>query len=313
MGKPICTDEEFIKLFKERGPCEAAKHLGVQPSNVFSRRRRLERIHGVIIEAPSTAAKANLETYPKRVPFEIESGVVIIGSDAHYWPGDATTAHRGFVKLIKDLSPKLVVLNGDVVDGASISRHARSGWDKPPTLREELNAVEERISEIEGAAKRARRIWTIGNHDARFEARLANEAPQFQDVSGFSLREQFPRWEMAMSLWVNKDVVIKHRFKGGIHATHNNTLWAGKTVVTGHLHSLKVTPFDDYNGTRWGVDTGTLNEPHGPHTDYVEDNPLNHRSGFVVLTFHKGRLLWPEIVAVAESGLIQFRGQLIKV
>jgi hypothetical protein len=49
----------------------------------------------------------------------------------------------------------------------------------------------------------------------------------------------------------------KHRMKGGIHAAHNNTLHAGTTMVTGHLHSVKVTPFSDYNGTRWDVDTGT--------------------------------------------------------
>ena len=58
-------------------------------------------------------------------------------------------------------------------------------------------------------------------------------------------------------LRVNGNVVIKHRMKGGIHAAHKNTLHAGTTMVTGHLHSLKVTPFSDYNGTRWGVDTGT--------------------------------------------------------
>ena len=313
MTQPACTDAEFIKLFQEHGPLETAKLLGIAPKNVFERRRRLEKIHGVIIEAPSAAVKANRDTYAKRVPFELETGLVIIGSDAHYWPGEPGPAHRGFCKLIREIGPKLVVLNGDVVDGASISRFGRSGWDHPPTLREELDAVEERTTEIEDAAKRARRVWTLGNHDARFETRLANQAPQFQDVRGFSLREQFPRWEVALSLWINRDVVVKHRFKGGIHATHNNALWSGKTMVTGHLHSLKVTPFDDYNGTRYGVDTGTLNDPYGEHADYTEDNPLNHRSGFVVLTFHKGKLLLPEIAAVVDEGTIQFRGTLIKV
>lgn len=313
MPNPACTDEEFIQLFREKGPTETAKILGVTMTGLFARRRRLERIHGYIIEAPSTSTKARADAYAKRLPFDIDSGVMLVGSDAHYWPGEASCAHRGLVKLIGEMNPRLVIMNGDVLDGASISRHPRPGWDSPPTLKEELRAVEERLTEIEDAARRSKRIWTLGNHDARFEARLANSAPQYQDVRGFSLRDQFPKWEIALSLWINSDVVVKHRFKGGIHATHNNTLWAGKTVVTGHLHSLKVTPFDDYNGTRFGVDTGTLAEPHGPHADYVEDNPLNHRTGFIVMTFHKQKLLWPEIAAVVDKDHIQFRGKLIKV
>lgn len=102
--------------------------------------------------------------------------------------------------------------------------------------------------------------------------------------------------------------------KGGIHATHNNTVSSGKTIVTGHLHSLKVTPFNDYNGERFGVDTGTLADAHGPQfVDYLEDNPTNWRSGFAVLTFNNGRLLWPELVHALAPDLVQFRGQVINV
>jgi hypothetical protein len=113
-------------------------------------------------------------------------------------------------------------------------------------------------------------------------------------------------------------VVVKHRFKGGIHATHNNTLWAGKTIVTGHLHSLKVTPLSDYNGTRWGIDTGTLADPAsntegGPQFHYNEDNPQNHRSGFIVLTFKDGQLLWPEVCNVIDQNHVSFRGEVIRV
>jgi len=109
-------------------------------------------------------------------------------------------------------------------------------------------------------------------------------------------------------------VVVKHRYKGGIHATHNNTVGSGKTIVTGHLHSLKVTPYSDYNGTRYGVDTGTLADTDGPQfVDYLEDSPTNWRSGFIVLTFKDGELLYPEIVQKFSDNHIQFRGQVIDV
>jgi hypothetical protein len=93
----------------------------------------------------------------------------------------------------------------------------------------------------------------------------------------------------------------------------NNTVNAGVSVVTGHLHSLKVTPFADYNGNRFGVDTGTLAETDGPQFTYAEINPSNHRSGFAVLNFFNGRLLWPELVHKFDEDMVEFRGEVIDV
>lgn len=109
-------------------------------------------------------------------------------------------------------------------------------------------------------------------------------------------------------------MVVKHRFKGGIHAPHNNTMWAGKTVVTGHLHSAKVIPFDDYNGTRYGVDSGCIADTDAKaFLNYTEDNPRSWRSAFVLLTFKGGRLMYPELVLKWDSGSVQFRGNIIGV
>lgn len=252
--------------------------------------------------------------YPHRAILTIDDGVVLVGSDAHYWPGLISTAHRAFVRACRLLQPKAVILNGDMLDGATISRHPPIGWEQRPTLVDEIETVKERLAEIESAAPNARKIWTLGNHDGRFETRLATVAPEYAKLHGVHLKDHFPTWGAAWSCWINDDVVVKHRFKGGVHAAHNNALHAGKTMVTGHMHSLKVTPFTDYQGTRWGVETGTLADPEGPQfVDYTEDGPKNWRSGFVVLTFHKGRLLWPEVVHVIGEGEVEFRGQVYNV
>lgn len=315
-------DEEFLALFVRFGGPETARQMGISLRNVYKRRQVLERKLDTRILGPNPSNSYNTRaevSYPSRLPFQLLDGVLIAGSDAHYWPDEISTAHRGLVHLTRELQPKLVCLNGDGFDGARISRHPPIGWSQKPTVRQEIDAVEERTDEIRSAAgKSAKLIWTLGNHDLRFENRLADRAPEYEDVRGFSLKEQFPHWQFVVSLWVNNAVVIKHRFKGGIHATHNNALWAGMTMITGHLHSLKVTPLTDYTGTRWGVDTGTLTKPSdetegGPQVDYNEDNPQNHRSGFVVLTFHKGKLLWPEIARAVGDSHIDFRGKLIKV
>lgn len=251
-----------------------------------------------------------------RKHFSIGNGIALIGSDAHYWPGRVSTAHRAFCKLARELKPSAVVMNGDASDGAATSRWPRIGWDRKPGVQDELEACKQRMAEIEEAAGTKNLFWPLGNHDSRYETFLAAKVPEFEGVEGFQLKYHFPYWTPCWSVWINEDVVVKHRFKGGIHATHNNTLWSGKTIVTGHLHSLKVTPFTDYRGTRFGIDCGTLAEVSGPQfTDYTEDNPLNWRAGFAVLTFWNGQLLDPELVRVLDEdkGRVVFRGQVIEV
>lgn len=148
----------------------------------------------------------------------------------------------------------------------------------------------------------------------RFETRLATQAPEFAKVHGVHLKDHFDLWRPAWSCWINDDVVVKHRYKGGIHATHNNTVTAGKHIVTGHLHSAKVTPWTDLNGTRYGVDTGCMADIYAPQfTDYLEDGPRNWRSAFALLTFRGGRLMQPELVLAWDENHVEFRGEVIKV
>jgi hypothetical protein len=219
---------------------------------------------------------------------------------------------------INELKPHVVIANGDIFDGSSISRHPRINWSAVPNVKQELEACQAALKEIEDACEKARHhtqlIWPLGNHDSRFETRLSEAAPQFEGVGGTALKDHFPKWHPCWSCWLSDNVVVKHRYKGGVHATHNNTVTAGTTIVTGHLHSLKVTPFGDYNGTRWGVDTGTLAEIDGPQfIDYLEDGPINWRSGFAVITMKDSKPLWPELVSKHAEGIINFRGQLIDV
>lgn len=310
---PKHTNDEFIRVFQEHGPYKTARLLGYkQVRAVFRRRERLEKKLGRQITGPKSLTRRNVD-HPQRVEIDIKDGVCLVGSDAHYWPGEASPAHRAFVKFCEDMSPVAVIMNGDVMDGASISRFPPIGWESAPTVAEEVGVAQRRMREIADATPEAHHIWPLGNHDGRFETRLATVAPEFAGIHGVHLKDHFPDWEPCWSVWINDDVVVKHRFKGGIHATHNNTMWSGKTMVTGHLHSGKVTPLSDYNGTRWGVDTGTLAEPYGKQfVDYGEDNPKNHRSGFAVLTFQDGRLLWPEFVHV-DGDQVDFRGELFSI
>lgn len=309
---PKYDDTTVIEAIKSRGVDGAARKLGVDRRNLQRRRRRLESKYGMSLTPPTETPVER----SARIEIPFEDGYIFVGSDAHYWPGLATTSHKAFVKLAKAFNPKLVIMNGDVIIGATISRFPPIGWEQMPTIKEELDAARIRLAEIIKASPKARHIWPLGNHDARFETRLAQVAPEFRQIPGVHLKDHFPEWEPCWSVFVGgeKGIVVKHRFKGGIHAPHNNTLWSGRTTITGHLHSQRIVPLTDYNGTRWGVDTGTMAEPlNDQFTGYTEDNPLNWREGFAIIRFVKGRLLQPELVRVIEPGLVDFRGEIISV
>jgi hypothetical protein len=320
MPKPIYNDEEFVEIWNTHHSAKKMSDaVGMDVRQILRRRKAIEDKSGLALVSNYKPPNVTIPNNPARKELGIENGVVLVFSDAHFWPGIHTTAYKGVLWAIKELQPKAIIANGDIFDGASISRYPRLGFDSTPTVIQELKACEIAMGEIEDAAKKVRHnvslVFTLGNHDARFENRLAANAPQYEFVKGFSLRDHFPTWHPCWSCWPTTEVVVKHRWKGGIHATHNNTVQSGVSCVTGHLHSLKVTPFSDYHPhPRFGVDTGTLAEPNGPQfINYLEDSPTNWRSGFAILTFHNGRLMWPELVHKWDEGKVEFRGKVYDV
>ena len=324
-------DQEFIEAWKRLKKAGlVAKHFKMNVRSVYDRRRAVEQKYGISLESsgkntavtsPKTIAgnklnelaKIRQDKYESEMVDAITDGVILVASDCHYWPGLVTKAHQAFCKLAKELKPKMVVLNGDILDGARISRHSRIMWEKQPDLKDEIAAVQDRCAEIERAASGAKFVRTIGNHDARFENYLSSRVGEFEEMTGMTLLDYLPRWRAGWCIHLNNQTdgwtTIRHRpVGGGIHSAYNSTLKAGVSYVHGHLHKLSVTPWSDYRGRRYGVDTGTMAEPYGPQFNYTEAGPVNWASGFAVLTFYKGKLLQPEL-CVVEHGDAWFRGK----
>ena len=318
MVAPKVTNQQILEAWpKNPSITVLSEKLGISHRQLAERVRRLRKA-GHPLTSPDSRSPYHVyrakEEYSPRLAVEVPHGVVPVGSDPHYAPGVRSTAHRAFVWFCEVYKPRVIVMNGDVFDGGGVGRWPRIGWEHRPTVKQEVEACQERLGEIEKACPGAEKVWCLGNHDSRYELKLAERVPEYEGMPGFSLKDAFPLWKPCWSLWVTDNTVIKHRFKGGLHATHNNTVNAGKSIVNGHLHSLKVTPYSDYNGTRYGVDTGTMAAPYGGAFEgYMEDNPRNWRSGFAVLTYRDGILLWPEIVHVLEEGKVEFRGKVYSV
>lgn len=216
------STEQFAADFERLGATGFSQKHGVNVRNVLKRRRNVESELGRPLESPTgpggrpkAPGKGN-----HRLEWKIENGEVLIGSDAHIWNDKYTPAMRAFVKFAKERNPKGIILNGDIFDGAGISRHAPIMWEKSPLVIEELEAVQNWLNELVLAApKKALMAWPQGNHDARFESRLADRAHEYAKIKGFHLKDHFSnRLAPCWSVWINDAVVVKHRGRGGDHA-----------------------------------------------------------------------------------------------
>lgn len=318
---PKATDEEFIAAWRE---CDGearkvAEAFGMTIRRVYGRRNTIEERRG--IRLPSAGIGNGLHRgdagqepndYLQKLALDGITGTVIVSSDHHYWPGQGPSlAHRALVEVTKELKPKVSILNGDVFDGARLSRFPRNGWEYQPKVRDELEEAKERVAEIRHAHRGAQTFRTIGNHCIRFDRYLATNAGEMEQVAGARLADHLNAWKECVSVFINGHTMVKHRYHGGIHAGYNNTLKAGTNIVTGHTHHLEVKPWADYRGRRYGVQTGAIADVDGPQFSYTENNPTPWCSGFAVLTFDKsGRLLMPELAEVID-GVAWFRGQVV--
>ena len=319
-----CTEAEFISLWQQtRGSAAAVqKILGIDIRSIYLRRRQIEKRLGapLLSHSPMSPDKAMLgpeNTYIRQNKIDLPDGVVVIFTDAHIFPGVKTTARRALVKLLPKIKPQIVVDNGDSFDGGQISRHSRIGWDRRPTVQEELEANGEFHDEVRRASKGAKFFWNWGNHDLRFPTRLAGQVPEFMGVHGMRLEDHFPEWHFGITLTINPTnpcpTLIKHRYRNGEHADWNNVMRAGIHIGTGHDHQMGARRFMDRRGKRWGMRFGTLSDADLPIFDYQEANPSQQVSGFGVLRYRSGRLMAPQFCEVIDENTVEYMGEEISV
>jgi predicted phosphodiesterase len=318
------SDKEFIKIWQKLGsPTLVAKEIGMNPRSAMNRRAAVEARYNIELTTHNSQRDPKKEK-PKKVDLaahNVRRGIdidkvkrVIIFSDAHF-TDTTTTAFKALLKFIDHFKPEVIICNGDAFDGQVLSRFPSINYDQKPTVLEELNACRYHLDEIEKVRPAGcRLIWTLGNHDMRYESWLVNKVPEYSGVDGFSLKYHFPNWETCWSFWIGEETVVKHRFKGGRTAGYSNLVAAGNTnIITGHTHVLCASPISNYQGNFWGVQSGCLADPMSPTFEYCEDSPKDWRSGFVMLSFDQGRMLMPELIMVCGEDEVEFRGDILKV
>lgn len=320
------SDKEFIDIWnKFKSTSEVAKYLDISEQNIRKRRRNMEKKYNIVLH---TFDKLHRKKYDQtmlvtadrvEVQLQVENGIILVAGDQHYWPGNIPVMHRALIYLAKKMKPFAIIWNGDAFDGSSISRFPSIGWENKPSVQQELEVVQDRSHEIVKASPNSKRIWCAGNHDLRFESRIAATSPEYRDVKGIHLKDHFPEWTPAWFVTVNPDLSshteIRHREGGGTHAAYNNTLKSGVNIVTGHDHVADVKAYDDRRGRRYGVRHGmTADSARDPQfVNYLEARTPSWQAALAALTYRDGVLLQPELALKFSEDSFEFRGEVIRV
>jgi hypothetical protein len=314
------SDDIFIETWRQfPSATTVSQKLGISVRNIFARRRLLETKYGIELKShvvPSSAPpKISLPVIGEQITIDDFAGTIIVFGDGHFWPNEQPPpAFEALINLINELKPSLVVCNGDSFDGARVSRFGARDYGTLPTVAKELETCQERHAEVEMAAGAVPLIWNMGNHDERFTKRLAQQAGEYANIAGMAIQDHFPAWQFAYSLMINGDLMIKHRFKGGVHATYQNVLHSGISIVASHLHKGQVISYKDYGPRRFGVDPGCISQfgPDSTKFNYAEGNPKNWTEGLAFLTVDDDKTLWPpELVTVLDNRKAVFRGRAV--
>ena len=163
--------DQILALVAEHGSIRrAAAYLGVNESTLRGRLNR--RGAGGPNTGRALGPTVRHVTSEGRINLDIQDGIVIVFSDAHFHPGVRTTMHRALIGMVEQLRPAAVVCNGDAFDGSDLSRFSSIGWEKKPSVKDELDAVEQALTEIEEVAGEAE----LGEHEQLDPLRARSEA-----------------------------------------------------------------------------------------------------------------------------------------
>lgn len=219
---------------------------------------------------------------------------ILVCSDFHI-PFHSPRAISAMLQRVREWKPDRLVINGDFLDCASISRFVKS--PKTPLLQEELNIGKKVLGWIKSAMPPECRLYVLGgNHEKRLPALIQSAAPglwglealSYQKLLGLDPGEWFEYGKIVRPV---HNVICWHGNKVRAHAGYTAkcellaTGPAADVLCTGHTHRLGVHYRTDLCGTRAAVECGCMCDPG--KADYLV-GPMDWQCGFVELVMRPG-------------------------
>lgn len=214
----------------------------------------------------------------------------VFAGDFHL-PHHDPAAVRALIRRIREWKPRHLILMGDFLDCASVSRFSRH--PDTPRLPEEIRLGKALLKQLRDALGTGKVHYLEGNHEKRLVKDLQEHSPGLVGLAGLTIREQLGLTEKEWcplehnSLLHLPGVAAYHgsvvKTRAGASAQEEMQRWGAVAPVlaTGHTHRLAVVSRTDGVGTRWGIETGCLADP--AKADYLR-TPGDWQTGWVEVT-----------------------------
>ena len=106
------SDEEFIRVWMDlQSATKVSVFFGQDVRSVHIRRRSLEAKYKISLDANTPNAKPTRLITPgnMRREIDIDFGMIVVFSDAHFWPDEPSQAFRALLKFL-EIRGQLVIL-----------------------------------------------------------------------------------------------------------------------------------------------------------------------------------------------------------
>jgi len=176
-------------------------------------------------------------------PYIISQSKVLILSDLHF-PYQDNQAIKAAINYGKEQKVNCILINGDLIDFATISRHEKD-W-RHRNVAFEFESVREFLFELRRHFPKAKIVFKEGNHDERWEKWLFLKAPEIFDDPEFKLAARLRLGELHIDIVQDKlpvkigklTVLHGHELQGGggVNPARATFLKTIDNVLIGHCH-----------------------------------------------------------------------------
>lgn len=234
--------------------------------------------------------------------YKLNSGTVVIGSDFHI-PFQDDDAVDAFLEYVKNVQPKTVILNGDVLDMFMLSRFTKGEGRNP---LEEITQCRGLLASLRKLCPDADIFYIIGNHENRLEKYVLNKAPELaslvEDVFSILKIDEF-KIRGCASLTINDKILFKHGTllgnKSGLSAIKEmeNAYMSG---CSGHTHRLCKYIARKSGRKFFWIESGCLCSL----TPEYMVNP-NWQQGFARIDFKNGKVANAKIIEIEKGEILE--------
>ena len=227
-------------------------------------------------------------------PYVISQSKTLIISDLHFPYQDNKAITAALNHALKE-KVNCILINGDLLDFAGISRHERD-W-RQRTVYEEFESVRTFLKMLRCKFPKAKIVFKEGNHDERWEKWLFIKAPELFDDPEYKLEVRLRLAESKIDIVKNRRPVtigkltVLHGHEmagtsGGVNPARSTFVKTLESVLIGHFHKSS----SHSETSMWGElkVTQSVGCLCGLHPQFMRVNKWNYGFAIVDLNIKTG-------------------------